>query len=107
MATTRSSNDSGRYSVVIPISIGFAFLAVTVGVLILTLITRGGERQQDRDFKVFRNIMILFGIYLSGGIPTATVAVKNSVTLFLDRELFNALKKFIRRRNTRVMPALS
>ncbi|CAF2037899.1 unnamed protein product [Rotaria magnacalcarata] len=68
---------------------------------------RGGERQQDRDFKVFRNIMILFGIYLSGGIPTATVAVKNSVTLFLDRELFNALKKFIRRRNTRVMPALS
>ncbi|CAF3842073.1 unnamed protein product [Rotaria magnacalcarata] len=75
--------------------------------MLMFTLERGGERQQDRDFKVFRNIMILFGIYLSGGIPTATVAVKNSVTLFLDRELFNALKKFIRRRNTRVMPALS
>ncbi|CAF4353021.1 unnamed protein product [Rotaria sp. Silwood2] len=88
---------------------------------------QGRHRQQNRDFEVFRNIMILFGIYLCGGIPTTiymhlnidifywigivavsmTVAVEKFVTFYLDRELLNVLKKRICQKTTRVVPVIS
>ncbi|CAF1391530.1 unnamed protein product, partial [Rotaria sordida] len=87
----------------------------------------GRHRQQNRDLKVFRNIMVLFGIYLSGGIPTTmfiftridifysmgiifmslTVVVEKSATFYVDRELFNVFKTRIRQTTTRVMPTVT
>ncbi|CAF4313366.1 unnamed protein product [Rotaria socialis] len=138
-------NDTANYSIVVPISVGFAILAVICSALILVTIVSHRRRMHTANHLLIGDIcawsifccaaqsnhFILIGIqwilaileeyqqqslffadidifyWICIVFLSLTVAVKNSVTLFLDRELFNALKKFIRRRNTRVMPVLS
>lgn len=85
---------------------------------------RPGNTQSTRDLKLFRNILILLGIYLSGGLPTSafiftyiaafyamgiifvslTMVIEKTATIFLDREIHNTVKKCFCRSNTRVMP---
>ncbi|CAF3843359.1 unnamed protein product [Rotaria sp. Silwood1] len=87
----------------------------------------GMQRQQNRDLKIFRNLIILFGIYLSGGAPTAififthieifysigivfvslTVVVEKSATFYVDRELLHVFKRRIRQTTTRVIPTIT
>ncbi|CAF4392172.1 unnamed protein product, partial [Rotaria magnacalcarata] len=83
----------------------------------------GGRQQQNRDLKIFRNLIVLFTIYLSGGTP-ATIYIFSGIniiysfgvifvpfsifieklgTFFLDRELFNVTKTVIYRKRTRVV----
>lgn len=93
----------------------------------LLLQRRGSIQQQSRDYIVFRNIIIVFGIYLLAGTPTAVhiithidifyfigisfisfgVATKSLAVLFLDRELFHVFKTRFRRKTTRVVPFTS
>ncbi|CAF4847665.1 unnamed protein product [Rotaria magnacalcarata] len=82
------------------------------------------SRQQSRDNSLFRNIMILFSIYIFGGFPTLlylvlgnnilyymglvfvalAVAVEKAATLIVDRELRNIMKHISRSLKTRVTP---
>lgn len=89
--------------------------------------TTNNNRQQKRDFELFRNILILFGIYLSGGLPTTvyiltriaifypmglvfvcvTIFVEKATTLFLDREIRDTLKPLIHKVKPRVAPSVT
>ncbi len=85
---------------------------------------QSNRRRQNRDLEVFRNIMILFTIYILGGIPsilyiligihflysvgivslTFAVTVEKFATLLLDREIRNIVKNFFCHRTMRVTP---
>lgn len=87
------------------------------------LIQVRSQHNANRDLEVLRNVLILLGIYLAGGIPTLiflistnrifyligivtislTIAVEKFVTIFLDRELRNVVRDLCFRK-TRVMP---
>ena len=85
---------------------------------------RPGHKQPNRDMELFRNILILLSIYLSGGLPTSayiftyieafyymgivfvslTMVIEKTATIFLDREIRNTVKKYFPKLNTRVIP---
>ena len=84
----------------------------------------GNRQRQNRDLEVFRNIMTLFGIYILGSVPTTfymltgvevfysigiisvslTVAVEKFVSIIIDREIRNILKKYFCHGTTQVAP---
>ncbi len=86
--------------------------------------TQGPQRKSNRDLEVLRNIMILFSIYILGGVPTIfymlsginifysigivsvsfTVAVEKFFSLLLDREIREVLKKFFCHSTMQVLP---
>lgn len=83
-----------------------------------------GRRAPNRDLELFRNLLILLSIYLSGGLPTSififtkvyffystgiifvslTMVVEKAVTLILDREIRITTKKILRIQTDRVVP---
>ena len=85
---------------------------------------QGFRRRQNRDLEVFRNIMILLSIYTVGAMPvilfmltsieffysmgmvsvTLTVTMEKLISLFLDREIRNVLKKCFCHRGLRIEP---
>ncbi len=99
-------------------------LIVTIYIIIYVQMRRNGnntciqkkttKRKQNREFEVLRNIMILFGIYISDGIPTGLfiltridffylaglvsitlgVTIEKTVSILIDREIRNIFKHF-------------
>ena len=85
------------------------------------------RRRQKRDLEVFRNIVILLGIYTLGAIPvllyvltnielfyamgmvsvSLTVSMEKLTSLFLDREIRTLLKRSISRRRIQVKPIVA
>ena len=85
---------------------------------------RPGHKQPSRDMELFRNILILLAIYLSGGLPTSayiftyvdafysmgiifvslTMGIEKVTTIALDREIRNTVKRHLPRSTTRVTP---
>lgn len=83
-----------------------------------------GRRAPNRDLELFRNLLILLSIYLSGGLPTSiyiftkvyffystgiifvslTMVVEKAVTLVLDREIRMVTKKILRIQTDPVVP---
>ncbi|CAF1101806.1 unnamed protein product [Adineta steineri] len=83
-------------------------------------------KRNDRDFIIFRNIMISFSVYFLGGVPiiiymftdieffysvgvisvTFAVIMEKLVLIYLDREIRNMLKHFFCQKRTQVMPLI-
>ncbi|CAF1137259.1 unnamed protein product [Rotaria sp. Silwood1] len=86
--------------------------------------TIGTSRRQKRDSDLLRNILLLFSIYIFGGLPTLlylvvgsnilyrialifvvlTVVVEKAATIFLDRELRKTIKHIFSCSKTPVLP---
>lgn len=89
-----------------------------------TVAIQSGPRRKHRDFEVFRNIMILFGIYILGAVPSIfymlagielfysigivsvslTVAIEKFVSIFFIREIRTILKKLCCQKTTKIVP---
>lgn len=102
----------------------YIFIYVRIRYSVTNTAVQGGRRRQNRDLEVLRNIMILFGIYILGPVPvifymltgveffysmgivsvSLTVTIEKFVSLFLDREIRNTLKKYFCCYTTRVAP---
>ena len=83
------------------------------------------RRRNDRDLRVYRNLMILLSVYILGGVPTLfyvltgievfysigtvtvslTVTIEKVLSVLIDRQLRNLLKRYFLRLNPRIAPA--
>ena len=85
-------------------------------------IAHGNRRRTNRDIEVLRNIMILLSIYILGAVPSIsymlsgveffysvgiifmslTVTIEKVVSILLDREIRNVLKKYLCHSTTQI-----